>query len=223
MSNPYHDESLTPEERMARSRSRKRRRVELSTTGTLGLIEGLLKDSACQDMQKCLFEKLLKTGILDDQTDPEVVHWINATAATLFKTIKTCVDKKESNGMEYIKAIFSSHLEDTFVTVSTVCKTTYTSITKPEHNCMFWCICATFLVIYFEFSSEEIYSFPAIHTEDDLKQFLRIYPEFLCRTWDVPDLFQFQICMRLALRAFGCRSNMVSLFVVILFSILSFI
>jgi hypothetical protein len=214
MSNPYQDESVTPEERMARSHNRKRRRVYLPTTGTLGLIETLLKDSSCQDMQKCLFDKLLQNGIIDDQTNPEVVHWINANAATLVVTIKTCIAKKESNGMECIKAIFSSHLEDTFVAVSTVCKTTYSSIAKSNDKYMFWCICATFLVVYFEFSTDDIYSFPAIYTEDDLKQFLRAYPEFLCRTWDVPDLFQFQICMRLALRAFGCKSNMVSLFVV---------
>lgn len=204
------DEGLTPQECMARSSARKKRRVaiadQISNKGTIDIVNELIQKESCADEVKCLFKKMITAGLLDDLTEPQVVQCIAANGKQLVQAVRSCISKGDS-GFTYIKAIVEESTED-FDKLKATYKSNYTSLTDPESKCIFWTFAAAFLVIYYEFTTDKLFEFPMKTTEEEYREFLLRYPEFLIRTWDSKDLLQFKICMELAVRACGSRSNM---------------
>lgn len=197
---------LSAAESMARSRDRKKRRMDaklmVPRRQSLPLIYQYINSPTCPNLVKCLFRKMLSVGLLDDYTNPMVVRCLVDHTPVLLAAAPSCCD---GNGLDLIRQSIDfsryQHVGDVF-------RANYSSISDPEDKCIFWTIAAAFMIMCFEVQHDAIFTVPFKYSTEDFEPFLRRYPEFLIRTWDAVELLCFQLCMKTAVECFGNGNNM---------------
>lgn len=186
-----------------RPRDKKKRRLDLqSAKNSLEFTKHIINDDSCCDISKCVLTRMMELDMIDDYTDHAVIQCINKHASDMLEYSIHCDD---GNGFELLKACIDP---DQFPTVMDVLKANYSSLSGAEQKCMYWTLCGAFMIMIFEVHSDLIFQIPFSYEEKDFERFLRRYPEFLVRTWDASELFQFQLCMKCAVQCFGNGNNM---------------
>ena len=197
---------LSAAECLQRSREKKKRRLDMlnlvSTKGSIQFTKDFIENNPCSDLAKCVLQKMLATGIIDDGINPIVIECVAQHADDLFKVSSHV---RDGNGFDLIKGVIDP---DKYAVILVAFKANYSSITDADAKCMFWAICAVLLIMNYELNSDAIFDIPMRYTEAEFEDFLNRYPEFLIRTWDAASLMEFYLCMKWAVKCFGNGNNM---------------